>query len=133
MDKAIQQKYMEYQFIGEKIKQLQQQVQTIDEQTVEIMATIQSIDDFSSLKDKSSILVPINNGIFAKATLNKEDKLLVNVGAQIVVSKSLEETKGLIEKQKLELEKLKVNVAVNIQKLAERASILEKDLSAATG
>ena len=128
-EKEIQKKYMEYQIIGERIKQLQQQLQTAEQQLMEIMATMQSLDDFSTLKENDEILVPVNNGIFAKASLKKENKLLVNVGSSVVVDKSVEETKNLIEKQKDEMEGIRGKIALNLNKLIEKAQSLEKELN----
>ncbi|MCK5282626.1 MAG: prefoldin subunit alpha [Nanoarchaeota archaeon] len=127
--KEIQQKYLEYQMLDQKIKQIQQQAQLVDQQLIEIMATLQSIDDYDSVKDEPEILVPINNGIFAKATLKKEDKLLVNVGASVIVDKSIKETKELIEKQKKEMEEIKVKITENMDKLVVQASLIEQQIS----
>ena len=124
----LQQKYMEYQMIDQNIKQLQQQLETADQQIIAIMATVQSLDEYKTLKDGSEILVPLNNGIFTKATLKKEDSLLINVGSSVIVDKSVEDTKKLIEKQKGEMEKIKEQISGNINKLIERATSLEKEL-----
>ena len=125
----LQRKYMEYQLLDQNIKQLQQQAETADQQMIAIMATLQSLDEFGLLKDETEILVPLNNGIFTKAKLKKENSLLINVGASVVVSKSLENTKKLVENQREEMEKIKEKIAENMSKLVERASELEKDLS----
>ena len=125
----LQQKYMEYQMLDQNIKQLQQQMETADQQLMGILATLQSIDEFSSLKDGSEMLIPVNNGIFAKAKLTKEDSLLVNVGASVVVDKSIEDTKELIEKQKGEMESIRGKITENINKLVDRATVLEKELT----
>ena len=125
----LQKRYMEYQMIDQNIKQLKEQMELADQQLIEIMAAIQSLDEFSSIKEGSEILVPVNNGIFAKAKLQKEDNLLVNVGGATIVNKSIEDTKKLIEKQKEEMEKIRKSISENINKLVEKASVIEKDLS----
>lgn len=125
----LQKKYLEYQLIDQRIKQLQQQMQTAEQQLIEIMATLQSLDEFALLDEGSEILVPVNNGIFTKARLKKENKLLVNVGASVVVDKSIEDTKKLIEKQEQDMEKIRDQIAENINMLVEKATVLEKELS----
>lgn len=125
----LQKKYLEYQLLDQRIKQLQQQMQTAEQQLIEIMATLQSLDEFALLDEGSEILVPVNNGIFTKARLKKENKLLVNVGASVVVDKSIEDTKKLIEKQEQEMEKIRDQIAENINMLVEKATVLEKELS----
>ena len=44
--KELQEKYIEYRFLLERVKQLQQQLQTVNQQLIEIMSTKQSIDEF---------------------------------------------------------------------------------------
>ncbi|MBS3106510.1 hypothetical protein J4419_02495, partial [Candidatus Woesearchaeota archaeon] len=70
-----------------------------------------------------------NNGIFARATLQKPEKLLLNVGAGVVVDRSIAETRALIEKQKDELQEFRVALAQNIDKLVSRAAQIEKELA----
>jgi len=129
MMEEMQQKYMEYQMLDQRIKQMQEQMEVIENQKMEALATLQSMDDFSNLKEGDEILVPINNGIFAKAKFIKEDKVRVNVGGQLVVDKSIEETKKLIEKQSDELNKISDKIVESINILAERAGMIEKELS----
>jgi len=128
-EKEMKKKYMEYQMLDQQIKQLQEQMQLVEQQSVEVMAAVQSIEEFSNLKDGSEMLVPLNNGIFAKARLVKEDKLRVNVGAGVVVDKSITETKKLIEKQSEEMEKVRVAVAQNVDQMVQRAAEIEKEMS----
>lgn len=128
-EKELQKKYIEYQVVTERIKQLQQQMQTVEQQMVDMLATIQSIDEFSLLADSSEVLVPINNGIFAKAKLKKEDKLLINVGASVVIDKTPEQTKELIERQKMQLEEIRKKIIDMLKKLVDKASALEHELN----
>lgn len=120
---------MKYQVLDQNIKQLQQQLETADQQIIAIMATIQSLDEYKTVKDGTEILVPLNNGIFTKATLKKEDSVLINVGSSVIVEKSIEDTKKLIEKQKEEIISIKEKMSINMNKLLEKASALEKELS----
>ena len=125
----MQKKYMEYQMLDQRIKQMQEQLQMVDQQTMEAMATLQSIDEFSKLQDKSEILVPINNGIFAKATLKKEEKLRVNIGSAVVVDKTVQQTKKLIEKQTEQIAELREKIIENLNQLVQQAANIEKSLT----
>jgi len=128
MDKAAQQKMMEYQMLDRRIKQLQQQMEIADSQLMEIMATLQSLDEFSGMKEGSDILFPLNNGIFAKGKLGKSDKLFVNVGSQVVVDKSIPETKEIIGKHRDEIDGLRQTIADAIDEMIKKAATLEKEL-----
>ncbi len=128
MDKEAQQKLMEYQMLDRRIKQLQQQLEIADTQLVEIMATMQSLDEFSELKNDAEILFPLNNGIFAKAMLEKSEKLLVNVGSSVVVDKNIADTKKIIEKHRDEINEVRQHIAEAIDQMVKQAASLEKEL-----
>ena len=130
MDEDVQKKLVEYQLIDQHLKQMKGQLEMAEQQMVEALATLQSLEDFSRLDKDEEILVPVNNGIFAKATLKKGSKVLLNVGASVVVDKSVEDAKKLVDTQRREIEKFHAALSSNMDTLMERAAKLEKELSA---
>ncbi|UCH12318.1 MAG: prefoldin subunit alpha [Candidatus Omnitrophota bacterium] len=126
--KELQQKYMHLQLMQQQIKQLQQQIQQFEQQIAELDSLSQSLDDLKKVKPGSDTLVPISSGIFAKATLKDNEELLVNVGANTVVKKSVSDTKKLIEKQSSEVRKLQEQLLEQLQKAAVAAESTEKEL-----
>ncbi len=125
---VLQKKYMEYQMLQQQIKQLQQQLQQFQQQEVELSSLSQSLDDFKKLEKGADTLVPISSGIFAKAKLSDNEGLLVNVGANTIVKKSVEETKSLISKQSSEVKKIQEQLLAQLQKAAITAELREKEL-----
>ena len=95
----LQNKYMQYQMIDQQMKQIQQQVQVIEKQLVDLAVTRQAMDDLEKTNVGSEILVPVSNGIFTKAELKDNKKLILNVGSNTAVEKSIPETKKLIDNQ----------------------------------
>jgi prefoldin alpha subunit len=128
-EKEAQKKYLEYQFLHERIQLMQQQLQNVEQQLGDSVITKKSLEEFSELNDNDEILIPINNGIFAKAKLVKENELLVNVGASVVVDKSVKDTISLIEKQQNEIEGLRNQIAQTINAFVERAAQIERELN----
>lgn len=86
------------------------------------------MDEIKKVKQGSEILVPLSSGIFAKASLKDNDGLLVNVGANTIVKKSVSDTKKLIEKQSSEVRKLQEQMLEQLQKAAAAAESSEKEL-----
>ncbi|GEM_PF-1981410 len=99
----IQKRYLELQDFSLQLKQLQEQLASLEAQIFEMQRTKESIEDLESMRAKKEILIPISNGIYTKAELNSSDKLLVNIGADLMVNKSFEDTKKLINEQIQEL------------------------------
>ena len=129
LSEDTQKKLLEYQLLDQNIKKLKEQLEVADSQLVDAMATLQSLDEVAGLQGGQEVLVPFNNGIFARATLHKPEKLLLNVGAGVVVDRSIAETRALIEKQTDELQEFRVALAQNIDRLVSRAAQIEKELA----
>ena len=127
-EKKLQEKYMEMKMLEEQMKEIQKQAQTVEQQLLELTATKQSLDDFKKTNNGDQVLVPISAGIFAKAELKSNKEFLVNVGSDTIVTKDIESTKKLMEKQVEEMTDLHTKINMQMQKLALHASSIEQEL-----
>ena len=125
---AMQEKYMQLQLFEQQLKQLQKNIQVLEQQLTELGGVHEGLDEAGKLKPGSEMLTAFANGIFLKTTLKDTDELIVNVGANIAVPKSVAETKQLIEKQKKEITELKEKLRQDLEKMALQASVVESDL-----
>ncbi|MDD5253616.1 MAG: prefoldin subunit alpha [Candidatus Nanoarchaeia archaeon] len=89
---------LDLQTLSYQIQQLQEQLQIIENQFTELSILSSALDEVKESKGKNS-LIPLGPGIFAEAELKDTDKVLVNVGSEIMVRKTIQEAKELIEKQ----------------------------------
>ena len=128
-DKEKQKKYMEYKLFQDQLKQTQSQLQLLEEQVFEIVYAHQSLDELKSIKKGTEILVPVSNGIFAKATLGETDKLIVNVGASSAVSKSIIATQEQLNNQLKEIQGLQAQLIEAHQKLEGEFMKIQADLA----
>jgi len=127
--KQLQEKYMQLQMIEQQMQKVQKQLNLLENQIQELNITEQAIDDIQEAKVGTEILVPMASGIFVKAELKNNQDLAVNVGADTVVKKSVEDTKQLITQQIKEVSKMHQDLTANLEKLAGSAQIIEKELS----
>jgi len=127
-EKKLQEKYMEMKMMEEQMKEIQKQAQTVEQQLLELTATKQSLDDFKKTEKGDQVLVPISAGIFAKAELKSNKEFLVNVGSDTIVTKDIESTKKLMEKQVEEMSELHTKINMQMQKLALHAASIEQEL-----
>lgn len=127
--KELQDKYMEMQMFEQRIKQVQTQLQSINNQAIEITATIANVNDFETMKSGSEALVPLNNGIFLKATLKENKEFIVNVGSGIAVKKTPEKLKEMLSKQKNELETVQGHLLKALEDLGVQAKNTEEELA----
>jgi len=126
--KEIQEKYMQMQMIEQQMQQVQKQMKVIEQQTQELNLTEQALDDLKNTKTGTEILVPLASGIFVKAELKDNEELAINIGADTVVKKNVEEAKKLITEQLGEVTKMQQEFNINLEKLALSAQVLEKEL-----
>ncbi len=107
---------------AQQLTQLRALLQTLDEQLLNLRRMVLQLDELGAVKDGAVVLVPIANGIFTAGTLSKASDLFVNVGSDIVVKKSLEETKAMLAGQIGELEGYRQET---LEGLAQAAALLE--------
>ena len=88
----------------------------------------QALQDMPTIKEKSEILAPISNGIFVKANVQKTDKLLINVGNNIIVEKTLKESQDLLNEKFEEIENLRNESISEMETLIKRSQEVEKNL-----
>lgn len=125
----LKEKYMEMQMLDQQIKQAQKQIQMIEQQVNELNNVKQNLDNIKSVDEDTEVLSSISSGIFVKAKIGKADKLLVNVGADVMVEKDIDSTKELIDQQIKEMHNVQMQTDGEMQKLAQRASSLQNELA----
>ena len=104
----------------------------LDEQLIELNNTIQALDDFNKTAIGSNILVSLSPGVFANAGLKDNKELLVNVGSNIVVKKSVEETKELLKKRLEIIKQYRDMILDEMQKVNMQAVNLEQGINKLT-
>lgn len=113
----------ENEIIAEKEK-LKEQIENyhafadeLNVKTMEVYVVIDSLKEISKIKKKKKMLVPLANGIFLNAELENNSDLIVNVGSDVCVHKSIPETITILEKRLDEIKKQKKDVEQIMQQL----------------
>ena len=132
LQSALQEKYMEYQVLEQQVKQVEEQNQTLQKQIEDLNSIKEAIESMEKTKVGSELFVPISAGIFVKAEIKENTELLVNVGDNVVVPKSIKDAIKLVEKQEQEILKYKETMANNHTMLILHQQQLEAELYAMT-
>jgi len=93
----------EIQQVTAQLQQLQGYMQMLDEQFEEVKKAKSNVTEMATIKNEE-ILVPIANGMFAKATLHAGSPLIVNVGANTLVEKDAAGATKILSAQEKEME-----------------------------
>ncbi len=126
--KKAQQKYMELQMFDSQLKQIQQQVQALESQAVEVEMVLNSLDELKKVSNGSEMLVPVANGIFAKAKLIDAENLIVNVGSNTAVTKKVDSTKDMMTSQILEIRSAQEQLSMQFNMILEKARQTEVEM-----
>ncbi len=126
--KELQQKYVELQLLDEQIKEVQNHMVHFDQQISEVITVRNALEQLNDVRDGGDALVPIANGIFAKAKLFNLKELIVNVGANVAVEKSIDEAKKLLDEQSVEIQAIRARIAGQLDQLASKAQVLQAEM-----
>ena len=127
-EEELQQKYMQFQLLQQQLEQVNQHMEQLTQQAAEIERSIQAIKEISKTEVDNEILAPITNGIFIKAKLLDNEKLIVNVGADITVEKTISEVIKLLEEQKKQLHQQMMEADAFLREMSAEAQIIYQEI-----
>lgn len=122
--KELQQKMLEYQFLEEKFKELQQSRELFTMKIMEINQSSEALEEIEKSK-QDDVFLPLGSSIFVPGKIDKKEKMIVGVGADIAVEKNIGEIKELLEKRKKTLENGLESVQNNMLEIANQIRVLE--------
>lgn len=117
-DENVEGKYMQLQLL-QQLQQLTEYVEKLQIQQTELDTSIEALTELQKTKVNSGILAPIANGIFIKAELKDNTRLVVNVGSGVTVEKSIPEVITLLEEQKQKITENISEAEAVVQQLQE--------------
>ena len=126
-EKELQEKMLIYRTLESRLGALTQQRDIINNKIMEIMSTISSIDEIS--KNQENFLFRLGGEAYAYGNANINDKILVDIGAGIVLEKSVEDGKEILNKRKIELETALKEIQNNILQISATMNQLEPEIN----
>jgi len=115
---------MELQMLQQQSGQVQQQLQMLSQQKMQIENGMTSIQSLRS----GETLLPILQGIFLKVDIKELKGIVVNIGNNVCVEKTKEQTVTMLQKQLDDISQFEQELLQQISKFAEKAKEIEKGL-----
>jgi len=112
----------------QQLQQLQQQLQAVENGITELNSLSLGLNELPGSKGKE-IFARIGRGIYAKAKIISED-LVVNVGENNFVKRSVPETKKMIEEQTVKLKEVGKELESNIESVSSDFTKLAQEYEA---
>jgi prefoldin alpha subunit len=131
MEQDWQQKYTEFQQLQQQIEQVSQQLQLMSEQAAEIDNTKDALLELEQADEGSEMLAQIANGIFVKSKLLNKSTLVVNVGANVTVEKTIPQMIELFDRQKNDMTNQLMQGELHLEALQDKAMKIFEEVQGA--
>jgi prefoldin alpha subunit len=109
----LQEKYQQFQMLQQQMEQINEHLQLLNQQNAELDISCNALTELGKTELNKEILTPISDGIFLKAELKNNKTVVVNVGSDTTVEKTIPETVVLLQNQKRQISE-KILEAENI-------------------
>jgi len=90
---------MQFQMLQKQMEQINEHVELIQRQREEVIDSIDALEGLEQVKEGTEVFAPIATGVFIKASFKDTTNLLINVGADTVVERSVKDVIGLLKQQ----------------------------------
>lgn len=127
-EERLKEKYLQFQMIQQQIEQITQHVEALNQRNAEVDVSIEAITELGKTKKDTEILSPIAHGIFLKAELKDNAALIVNVGADTAVEKTIPEIVEILKQQQQEITENIVEAEKVFALLQEQAMNIYKEV-----
>jgi len=124
-EEEIQRQLYQIELYKQQINRLQEELGKIELLKLEILKSIESME---GLKQSKEVLVPLGGGVFVRAVVEDRDKVIVNVGADVFVEKSIDETIEDLKGSSEELNRAESRIKEQIAKTLAVVEKLQKEL-----
>ena len=110
------------------VEQFNSYLEEVTNKIAELTSTKQALEEISQVEQGTDAFVPLSQGIFLKAKLEKADKLLIAVGGDTAAEKTVDQVKEIINNQIVEAENAHLQLQENLGKAHSRLPKLMKEL-----
>jgi prefoldin alpha subunit len=96
---------MESRYLEETVNEVQSRINMINSALSELRVSNMTLEGLEAEKKGAQLFVPIGGGSYVKAKLEAADTVVVGIGADVAVEKSVKDAKVELEARVAELEK----------------------------
>ena len=124
-EKKLQEKMLAYRMLESRLGNIARQRDMIVSKMMEIQSTLMTIEEIE--KGSEDVLFPVGSAAYIRGKPADKEKIIVEIGAGVVVEKTPAETKKLLEERKKELELAADSLGKEMQNIASSMQKIEAD------
>ena len=111
---------VEMRFLEQTAESLQQRISMVNAAMTDLTYANMALESIEKEKENAELLVPIGGSSYIKVKLSSPDKVIVGMGANVSIEKTLPEAKAIVEERLEELEKTMHSAQQQFGQIAER-------------
>lgn len=112
---------------GQQMEMLSQQLQMIESGRAEAVAAVETLTTLASSED-GTVLLPVGAGASIRVKVLEPDRVLLSIGANVIVERQNAEAKSFLEDRMLEMEASGKRVAETLGKIQGQANEVARRL-----
>ncbi len=129
MEKEVEEKLYILQQLQSEAEAIQRRIIELELVDSQLEKTIESLEYFNSLDGSVEALMNLGGGIFAYVDVKNAKKMLVDVGAGVVVEKEVGEAIEFLKKKRELIQRNVTNLEQVLQQIVEKARQIQIELA----
>ncbi len=129
MEKEVEEKLYILQQLQSEAEAIQRKIIELELVDSQLEKTIESLEYFNSLDGSVEALMNLGGGIFAYVDVKNAKKMLVDVGAGVVIEKEVGEAIEFLKKKRELIQKNVANLEQVLQQIVEKARQIQIELA----
>lgn len=121
-------KLLEFQILHSQLEQYQEQLNHLQQQRQNLGNLSLSLEEIKKLKIGDEFLSPLSSGVLVKTELKDPGKILMAVGANVIVKKKIDDAELSIKDQEKQIVLLISQLKSEAEKLAEAVYSIQQEL-----
>lgn len=127
-DETLDKLVYELQILRGFAESIQQRIGYVNAAVAELQLATSTLEGISSEESDDTLLMPIGGGSYIRAKLIDREKLVVGIGGDIAMEKTVAEAKEDFKTRILELEKARTSLQQQLEEASARMDGVQREL-----
>jgi prefoldin alpha subunit len=124
----LQRKYAQLQLLKQQLNAFLEEKMLVDEKVSEIVNSMDAIKNLEKVKEGDEIWSGLGSGSFLNSSVKDTAKVLVSIGAGILIKEDRSGAIGILQSRLDELNKIDKELVAEINKFSDQASQTEMEI-----
>ena len=129
MEKEIQQRLVLLEQLRNEAEGIQRRIVEMELMKNELQRTIESLEFFQNLENDVEALMNLGGGVFAYVNVNESKKMLVDIGAGVVVEREVGEAIEYLKSKRVRVEESSKKLQEVLNQIASQMERLQAEIA----